>query len=56
MTVFAITNEKHMKNVGWSLGETKIVRSVLDQCRQHPEQPLIAIVAPLYQQLDAEGR
>jgi len=56
MTVFTISNEKHMKNVGWSLGETKIVSVVLDLCHQHPEEPLIDEVGPFYQQLEAEGR
>jgi hypothetical protein len=45
MTVFTISNEKHMKNVGWSLGETEIVRAALDLCRQSPEDALIDVVA-----------
>jgi hypothetical protein len=44
MTVFTISNEKHMKNVGWSLGEAEIVRTALDLCPQNLEDPLIDVV------------
>jgi hypothetical protein len=56
MTVFTISNEKSMKNVGWSLGETEIVRTALDLCHQNLEDPLIDVVGPLYRRLEAEGR
>jgi hypothetical protein len=56
MTVFTISNEKHMKNVGWSLGEAEIVRAALALCRQNLEDPLIDVVGPFYQKLEAEGR
>jgi hypothetical protein len=56
MTVFTISNEKSMKNVGSSLGETEIVRTALDLCRQNLEDPLIDVVGPLYRRLEAEGR
>jgi hypothetical protein len=56
MTVFTISNEKHMKNVGWSLGETEIVLAALDLCRQSPEDALIDVVGPYYQRLEAGGR
>jgi hypothetical protein len=56
MTVFTISNEKTMKNVGWSLGETEIVHTALDLCRQNLEDPLIDVVGPLYRRLESEGR
>jgi hypothetical protein len=56
MTVFAISNQKSMKNVGWSLGETEIVRAALELCHQSLEEPLIDVVGPLYRRLEAEGR
>ena len=45
-----------MKNVGWSLGEAEIVRAALDLCRQNLEAPLIDVVGPFYERLEAEGR
>jgi hypothetical protein len=56
MTVFNISNGKHMNNVGWSLGDAEIVRSALDLCRQNLEAPLIDVVGPFYQRLESEGR
>jgi hypothetical protein len=56
MTVFTISNNKHMQNVGWSLGDEEIVRRALDLCRQNLEAPLIDVVGPFYQRLEAEGR
>src|SRR5260370_33359653 len=51
MTVFTISNEKHMKNEGWSLGEAEIIRAALDLCRQSLEAPLIDVVGPFYQRM-----
>jgi hypothetical protein len=56
MTVFTISNEKSMKNVGWSLGEPEIVRTALDLCRQNLEDPLIDVVGPFHRRLETEGR
>jgi hypothetical protein len=56
MTIFTISNTKSMKNVGWSLGDTEIVRTALDLCRQNLEDPLVDIVGPLYRRLESEGR
>jgi hypothetical protein len=56
MTIFTISNTKSMKNVGWSLGDTEIVRTALDLCRQNLEDPLVDVVGPLYRRLESEGR
>jgi hypothetical protein len=56
MTIFTISNTKSMKNVGWSLGDTEIVRTALDLCRQNLDDPLVDVVGPLYRRLESEGR